>query len=87
MRLLQHATFDPARFAGKRILDIGCGRKKLPGAIGLDYVVLPGVDVVCDLNRPLPFGDQAFEIVHSDQVLEHIPNLIGLVEEIHRILK
>lgn len=72
--------------AGKRILDIGCGRNKLPAAIGLDQRALPGVDVVSDLNKRLPFADEEFEVVYSDQVLEHVPNLIALIEEIHRIL-
>ena len=66
--------------AGKRILDIGCGRNKLPGAIGLDQMRLPGVDVVSNLNDRLPFADEEFEVVYSDQVLEHVPNLIGLIE-------
>ncbi len=87
MRLLQHATFDPARLAGKRILDIGCGRKKLPGAVGLDRVALPGVDIVADLNRPLPSRDDEFDVVHAGQVLEHVDNLVGLIYEVHRILK
>lgn len=72
--------------SGKRILDIGCGRNKLQGSIGLDQVALPGVDVVADLNKRLPFAHEAFEVVYSDQVLEHIPKIVGLIEEIHRIL-
>lgn len=72
--------------ANKRILDIGCGRNKLSGTIGLDQTPFPGVDVVSNLNDGLPFADEAFEVVYSDQVLEHVPNLIGLIEEIHRIL-
>lgn len=84
--MLQHSVFDEGRMAGKRTLDIGCGRKKLPGSIGLDSMALPGVDIVSDLNNRLPFADGEFEVVHSNQVLEHIPNMLGLVEEIHRIL-
>jgi len=86
LRLPQHRTFDMSRLAGKRVLDIGCGRRKLPGAVGLDQLALPGVDVVADLSGRLPFADREFDAVYSDQVLEHVPNLVGLIHEIHRIL-
>ena len=32
-----------------KILDLGCGEKKVNGAIGLDNLQLPGVDVVHEL--------------------------------------
>jgi 2-polyprenyl-3-methyl-5-hydroxy-6-metoxy-1,4-benzoquinol methylase len=72
---------------GKDVLDIGCGRTKLPNSIGLDQLNLPGVDIVADLNQTLPIEDESFEFVYSNQVLEHVENLIGLVYEVHRILK
>ncbi len=75
------------RLAGRRILDIGCGRNKLSGSTGVDFLDLPGVDVVSDLNRPLPFQNGEFDVVYSNQVLEHIPNMLGLMEEIHRLLR
>lgn len=86
MTLFQHRLFSTDRLAGKRVLDIGCGRKKLPNSIGLDRVVLPGVDVVSDLSRRLPFGDGAFDVVYSDQVLEHVSDMVALMNEIHRVL-
>lgn len=84
--MFQHPIFDTTRLAEKRTLDIGCGRKKLTGAIGLDQTALPGVDIVSNLNDRLPFADEMFEVVYSDQVLEHIPNVLSLIEEIHRVL-
>lgn len=87
MPLFQHSVFDMRELEGKRVLDIGCGRNKLPGSVGVDFMTLPGVDIVSDLNERLPFHDGEFDAVHSNQVLEHVPNMIGLLGEIHRVLK
>jgi len=54
-------------------LDVGCGQRKLPGAIGLDRVALPGVDVVHDLNvLPYPFPDNEFNEIYARHVIEHV---------------
>jgi SAM-dependent methyltransferase len=74
-------------FKGKCVLDIGCGRNKVPGAVGLDRVPLPDVDVVADLDGELPFPDQTFDVVSANQVLEHVRELVTLVYEAHRVLK
>ncbi len=69
-----------------KTLDIGCGNNKIKGAIGLDIVKIDGVDVVHDLNVfPYPFDDDSFEKIVCYNVLEHIEDVIGTMEEIHRI--
>ncbi|MEM2900382.1 MAG: methyltransferase domain-containing protein [Thermoplasmata archaeon] len=69
-----------------RKLDIGCGNKKVEGAIGLDIVSLPGVDVVHDLNSfPYPFEDSSFDEIYCYDVLEHLDDLLKTMEELHRI--
>ena len=40
-----------------------------------------------DLNEVLPLENEAFDVVHSNQVLEHIYNTDLHIKEIHRILK
>ncbi len=86
MTLFQHATFETKRLSGKRILDLGCGRQKFAGAIGVDIIDLPGVDVVANINERLPFNEESFDVINAKQVFEHIPNLIGLMGECHRVL-
>ena len=70
-------------------LDIGCGKAKRPGSIGFDRAPLPGVDIVGDLEQ-LPwiqFATSSFDHIYASHVLEHIHELIPVMEELHRILK
>lgn len=87
MTIFQHSTFDALRMDGKKVLDIGCGRNKLPGSVGIDFLDLPGVDLVADLNDRLPFEDASFDVVYANQVFEHVSNLVGLVAECYRVLR
>jgi SAM-dependent methyltransferase len=40
-----------------------------------------------DLNEPLPYADETFDVVCSNQVIEHLVNTDGFVAEAFRILK
>jgi SAM-dependent methyltransferase len=84
---LIHRKIPQEIFQGKQILDIGCGRNKLPGAVGLDHNAYEGVDIVANLEQPLPVTDSEYDLVFANQVLEHVDNLIELVYEAYRILK
>ena len=69
-----------------KTLDIGCGKHKLPGSIGLDLFPLEGVDVVHDLNRfPYPFPDDTFDRIRMIHVVEHVQSILQTMEEVHRI--
>jgi predicted SAM-dependent methyltransferase len=71
-----------------KVLDVGCGKNKIPGAIGIDKIVLPGVDVVHDLNSfPYPFDDCSFDEIHVTHVIEHLDSIIKAMEEIHRLAR
>lgn len=71
-----------------KILDIGCGKFKLPGSVGLDIVPLEGVDVVHDLNQfPYPFPNDSFDRIRVIHVIEHIQSILKTMEEIYRIAK
>lgn len=47
-----------------------------------------GVKVkIADLNNCLLFGNTFFDIIHANQVIEHIYDLEKFITEIHRVLK
>ena len=72
----------------EKILDLGCGKNKVSGATGLDRVALPGVDIVHDMNvYPYPLEDNSFDRIVLKHIVEHIPNLVSLMNEVHRIGK
>ncbi len=85
MRMSQ-AHIPPA--TPKKILDVGCGNNKQPGAVGLDYNRRTQADVIHDLGVvPYPFADDEFDEVISFHVVEHIPDVMAFVSELHRITK
>lgn len=71
-----------------KILDIGCGKRKIKGAIGIDRIDLEGVDIVWDLDQyPYPFEENTFDAIYATHVLEHLDSILKAMEEIHRIAK
>ena len=69
-----------------RILDLGCGNRKRPGAIGVDMNDRTVADVVHDLNVfPYPFPDSSFDEIYLDNVLEHLNDVIRVMEEVYRL--
>ena len=72
----------------KIILDIGCGSKKKPGSIGLDYSYSPGVDHVLDLeNDAFPFADKSVDCIYSSHCFEHLTTLKNVWREVSRVIK
>lgn len=80
---------DKISLGGKPVvLDIGCGRNKRPGAIGIDRVDLPGVDIVTDIEEGLKFLPDGFaDEIYALNCLEHLENFEGMMCEIVRVLK
>jgi SAM-dependent methyltransferase len=47
-----------------------------------------GVRVIkSDINKPFPYEDAYFDVVYSNQVIEHLSNTDNFVNEIYRVLK
>jgi SAM-dependent methyltransferase len=75
-----------------RILDLGCGKKKIKSkgnkVIGVDKIMTKGVDVIWDLEKvPWPFKDNMFDMVNASHILEHLSDTVKTFDEIHRITK
>ncbi len=68
-------------------LNLGSGKDARPGYVNVDYVKVPGVDMVADLNQRLPWEDSTVDEVLMSHVLEHVDDPVKLMLEVHRILK
>jgi SAM-dependent methyltransferase len=83
---------DPAQFrliptGPGRVLDVGCGSSKYPGAVGVDISPDTDADHVVDLDHPpyeaLETG--AFDQILCQDVIEHVDEPLRVMEELHRI--
>jgi SAM-dependent methyltransferase len=71
-----------------KVLDVGCGINKYPGAIGVDRNPSSRADILCDLDRfPYPFRDDAFDELHAVHVIEHVTDVVRTMEEFHRLVR
>jgi predicted SAM-dependent methyltransferase len=71
-----------------RILDVGCGINKYPGAVGIDRIEGTAADVIVDVDHfPYPFRDAMFDHVRAVHVIEHVADVIRTIEEFHRLLR
>lgn len=71
-------------------LDVGCGRNKQDGFVGIDKRPVPEADIVHDLEVfPWPLPDNSCLTIIASHIVEHIkPWLqIDLFNELWRILK
>lgn len=70
-------------------LNLGCGTAPRKGWVNLDLRALPGVDVVRDVLRGLPFSDDSVDEIVSENFLEHLPQGEGIwvMNEMHRVLR
>jgi len=72
----------------EKILDVGCGWNKTPGAIGMDANPRTHADVIHDLGSvPYPFSDNEFDQVVCRHVAEHVPDVMAFIAELHRVTK
>jgi predicted SAM-dependent methyltransferase len=68
-------------------VDIGCGRNKVPGCLGIDIADDVGADIVCDITKGIPLPDNSVDELHCSHVLEHLWNCDPALLEMARICK
>jgi len=69
-------------------LDLGCGQHKKPGYTGVDNVMYPGVDVVCDIeNLSDVFAPGSVDEIYSHHTLEHVGDYFQALREINKVCK
>lgn len=70
-------------------LVIGSGPVAQPekDVIYLDCLAFQGVTIVRDIEKGLPFDNRKFDKIEAHHVLEHINDLVFVMNELHRVLK
>ena len=67
-------------------LNLGCCDRRIDGYLGVDRVPGPAVDWVVDLSQPWPFEPDSVTQIMAHDVIEHLPDKILTMNEIHRVL-
>jgi ubiquinone/menaquinone biosynthesis C-methylase UbiE len=71
-----------------KVLELGCGNSKTPGAFGVDMNPRSAADLVHNLDVfPYPLEDNAFDKVICKDVLEHVADFVKTLEEVWRVAK
>lgn len=69
-----------------RVLDIGCGSNKWPGAVGVDISSDTDADIVMDLDSfPYEIESDSFDQILCQDVIEHVKEPYRVMQELHRI--
>ncbi len=70
-------------------LNVGCGRNIREGWVNVDSMPLPGVNLICDLERlreiPIELPDESVELFLLSHVIEHIRDGLGLMQDLWRV--
>ena len=81
-------TETDAQKSQLKILDLGCGKNKRAGAIGVDHSNKHEADIIHDLNVfPYPFEHNSIDEIYLDNTLEHLDSPIDVMVELYRICK
>lgn len=86
VRVFEDESLSASLVRGREVLNLGCGLKRVEGAVNVDVTPRTAPDLVHDLNqRPWPLPDEHFREVIAEDVLEHLDDVVGALEEIHRV--
>ena len=71
---------------GLLALNLGCCDRRIPGYLGVDRIPGAAVDVVADLTERWPWNDGTVGKVLAHDIIEHLPDKIHTMNELHRVL-
>jgi SAM-dependent methyltransferase len=67
-------------------LNLGAGQSYIPGFVNID--LSSRAEVSLDLGKDkLPFEDDSVDVIFSYHTLEHVPDYLFALSQIHRVLK
>ena len=78
------------RGRNKLKVDLGCGRNRQEGFLGMDQRALPGVDIVHNLEEfPWPLEDNSCSTLLASHIVEHIKPWLSVdfMNECWRVLE
>jgi SAM-dependent methyltransferase len=67
-------------------LNLGAGTSYIPGFVNIDISERAEISLDLGVDR-LPFPDNSVRTVFSDHTLEHVPDYLFALSEIHRVLQ
>jgi len=85
----RHMEANALAWASRRgllALDLGAAHNKREGYLGVDQYDGDGVDIVADVSAGLDLPDDSVGVIRAVDFLEHIPDKIGLFNELYRLL-
>ncbi|MFC7484130.1 glycosyltransferase [Luedemannella flava] len=71
---------------GLLALDLGAAHNKREGYLGVDQYAEPGVELVADVTKGFELPDSSVGVIRAADFLEHIPDKIGIFNELYRVL-
>lgn len=66
---------------------LGAGAEPRKGWVNIDMLDLPGIDIVVDVSKGIPFLDNSVDEVVGHYFLSHISDTCAMMEEIYRICR
>lgn len=92
---IEASLLQCAEYVHGKLLDVGCGRKPYKDTHFSNAASYCGVDFLSENSQPdivasaldLPLEAQSFDTIVSTEVLEHVPDPLRALREMHRVLK
>jgi SAM-dependent methyltransferase len=93
--MIETSLLQCKEYVRGKLLDVGCGRKPYKDTYFSGAASYTGVDYLTENSQPdivasaldLPLEVQSFDTVVSTELLEHVPDPLRALREMHRVLR